>query len=129
MVQRGIKSFSPVFAAHRRYSNCTRSVNQANNVETQTPKGFIDITRFCIAIACLLAKFIVLAINGMRRQKINKVTRVQVTFLRSSTTQQRLNNLFLPYVHTARTDSLDLVSVAKEFVSSNSRRLNYFGKF
>ena len=33
-------------------------------METQTPKSFIDITRFCIAIACLLAKFIVLAMNA-----------------------------------------------------------------
>ena len=44
-------------------------------------------------------------------------------------THQRLNNLFLLYVHTAQTESLDLVAVAKEFVSANSRRLNYFGKF
>ena len=51
------------------------------------------------------------------------------TFLRSSMTHQRLNNLFLLYVHTARRDSLDLISVAKEFASANSRRLNYFGKF
>ena len=51
------------------------------------------------------------------------------TFLRSTMTHQRLNNLFLMYVHTARTDTLDLLSVAKEFTSLNSRRLNYFGKF
>ena len=51
------------------------------------------------------------------------------TFLRSTMTHQRLNNLFLLYVHTAQTESLDLVAVAKEFVSANSRRLNYFGKF
>ena len=51
------------------------------------------------------------------------------TFLRSSMTHKRLNNLFLLYVHTAQTESLDLVSVAREFVGSNSRRLNYFGKF
>ena len=51
------------------------------------------------------------------------------TFLRSTMTQQQLNNLFLLYVHTAQTDALDLLSVAKEFISSNTRRLNYFGKF
>ena len=51
------------------------------------------------------------------------------TFLRSSMTQQHLNNLFLLYAHTALTDSFGIVSVAKEFVSSNTRRLNYFGKF
>ena len=50
-------------------------------------------------------------------------------FLRSSMTSKRLSNLFLLHVHTAQTDSLDLVSVAREFVSSNARCLNYFGKF
>ena len=33
-------------------------------METQTPKSFIDITRFCVAIACFLAKLIVLAMNA-----------------------------------------------------------------
>ena len=33
-------------------------------METQTPKSFIDITRFCAAIAWFLAKFIVLAMNA-----------------------------------------------------------------
>ena len=43
---------------------------------------------------------------------------------------QCLNNLFLLYVHTAQTDSLDLVFVAKqEFVFSYTLRLNYFSKF
>ena len=33
--------------------------------------------------------------------------------------QQHLNDLFLLYVHTAQTDALDLLSVAKEFVYSD----------
>ena len=51
------------------------------------------------------------------------------TYLRSSMTVQRLNNLFMLYVHKTLTDSLDLESVAKEFVSTNTRRMNYFGQF
>lgn len=51
------------------------------------------------------------------------------TYLRSRMTSQRLNNLFLLYVHQSRTDSLDLTSVAKDFASSNARRVNYFGRF
>ena len=43
------------------------------------------------------------------------------TFLRSSVSDCRLNNLFLLYVHTSRTDALDLSAVAKDFVSVNSR--------
>ena len=49
--------------------------------------------------------------------------------LRSSVTQQHLDNLFLMYVQTAKTEQLDLASVAYEFVSSRTRRMNYFGKF
>ena len=32
------------------------------------------------------------------------------------------------YIHTEKTDELDLKVIAKEFVSVNQRRLNYFGK-
>ena len=51
------------------------------------------------------------------------------TFLRSTMTECRLNNLFLIYIHKSLTDEMDLLKIAKNFVSVNSRRLNYFGKF
>ena len=51
------------------------------------------------------------------------------TFLRSTMSDCRLNNLFLLYIHSSRTDALDLSAVGKKFVSVNSRRMNYFGKF
>lgn len=60
------------------------------------------------------------AFSSLRRVK---------TFLRSSMTSQRLNNLFLLYVHKQYTDNLDLTLVAKEFASANTRRQNYFGKY
>ena len=50
-------------------------------------------------------------------------------FLRSTMTDCRLNNLFLLYIHTCRTDALDLSAIAKDFVTVNSRRINYYGKF
>ena len=50
------------------------------------------------------------------------------TYFRSTMTS-RLNNLFLLYIHKHLTDSLDLVSIAKEFVSANTTRQNYFGRF
>ena len=51
------------------------------------------------------------------------------TFLRSSMTRVQLNKFFMLYVHNSVTDKLDLVHVANQFVSANSRCLNYFGKF
>ena len=50
------------------------------------------------------------------------------TFLRSTMTQSRLNNLLLLYIHLPETDSLNLKVIAQEFVSVNSRRLHHFGK-
>ena len=51
------------------------------------------------------------------------------TYLRNMMNPCRLNNLFLLHVHKSRTDALDLVTIAKKFISANSRRENYFGKF
>ena len=51
------------------------------------------------------------------------------TFLRSSMTQQHLNNLFLPFFFKKEVQSLNLLSVANKFATSSSRRLNYFGHF
>ena len=50
------------------------------------------------------------------------------TFLRTSMTHCRLNNLFLLYVHVTKTDSFDLKAVARDFVHVNSWRIHYFGK-
>ena len=51
------------------------------------------------------------------------------TYLRSTMISYRLNNLFLLYVHQDITDSLDLCKIAREFVSVNTCRKHYFGKF
>ena len=51
------------------------------------------------------------------------------TFLRSRMTSCRLNNVFLLYIHQHLTDSLDMVAMGRQFVSVNTRRQNYFGKF
>ncbi|XP_065885455.1 zinc finger MYM-type protein 1-like [Dysidea avara] len=50
------------------------------------------------------------------------------TYLRNTISACKLNNLLLMHVHQHRTDKLDLVSIAREFISVNSRRMNYFGK-
>ena len=44
-------------------------------------------------------------------------------------TQKRLNNVILMHTHKERTDKLNLLSVAKIFVTANERRANYFGHY
>jgi len=51
------------------------------------------------------------------------------TFLRSSMLQSRLNNCMILHVHKDRTDQVDLVSVAKEFIARCERRRSFFGTF
>ena len=50
-------------------------------------------------------------------------------FLCSSMSQPRLNRVMILHIHNERTDILDLTMIAKEFVSINERRENYFGRF
>jgi len=50
------------------------------------------------------------------------------TYLRSTMSACRLNSLLLMHIHQDRTERLDLATIAHEFISVNSRRLNYFGK-
>ena len=50
------------------------------------------------------------------------------TYLRNMMNPCRLNDLFLLHVHKSRTNALDLVTIAKKFISANSQKENYFGK-
>ena len=51
------------------------------------------------------------------------------TYLRSTMTQKRLNHIVLLHIHKSMTDSIDLQSIAVEFVKRNDRRLRYFGHY
>ena len=48
-------------------------------------------------------------------------------YLRSTMSEERLNNVMLLYVHKEETDSLDLQEIASVFVSANTRRMEFFG--
>ena len=49
------------------------------------------------------------------------------TYLRSTMSQQRLNNIMLLNVHKDLTDGLDLPTVARQSVDANERRRHFFG--
>ena len=56
--------------------------------------------------------------SGLRRIK---------TYLRTTITQKRLNDLIVRNIHKEKTDLLNLAVVAKEFVSSRENRVRLFG--
>lgn len=51
------------------------------------------------------------------------------TYLRSTMSQQRLNNLMVLHVHREHTDNLNMTNVANEFVKTSERRVHIFGTF
>ena len=51
------------------------------------------------------------------------------TFLRSTMTEVRLNNIMLLHVHKEDTDNLDMQNIAEAFTSLNSQRRGFFGSF
>lgn len=51
------------------------------------------------------------------------------TYLRSTVTEERLNNIMLLHTHKEETDTLDLVEVARVFASANERRSKFFRNF
>ena len=77
----------------------------------------------------LLLKLILVmpATNAVSERTFSAMRRVK-NYLRSSSTEERLNHLMLLHVHKQRTDSLDLVKLANTFASSQHRR-EVFGTF
>ena len=77
----------------------------------------------------LVQAYLIFPVTSATAERSFSALRRIKTYLRSSMTAQRLNNLFVLYVHKTLTDSLNLESIAREFISVNSRRMNYFGHF
>ena len=50
-------------------------------------------------------------------------------FLHSTMLQTTLNYRMLLNIHKEQTDLLDIKEIAKQFISGNDRRHNYFGTF
>ena len=65
------------------------------------------------------------ATNAVSERSFSAPRRIK-TFLRTTMTQCRLNNL---NIHKDHCDMLDLVDVANTFVAGSEHRLLLFGKF
>ena len=72
---------------------------------------------------CTLLKLdlVVPATNAVSERSASALRRVK-TFLRSTMSQSRLNNLMVLHVHKQRADKLNLKACVNEFVSGNEHR-------
>ena len=77
-----------------------------------------------------LVKLILLmpATNAVSERSASAMRHVK-TYLRSTMTQSRLNNIMVLHIHKHLTNSVDLKQVLNEFASANDERRRIFGSF
>ena len=80
-------------------------------------------------IDSLLRIYFTIPITTATAERLFSVLRRIKTYLRSTMSESRLNNIMLLHCHKDITDSLDLLNIAKSFVDANTRRQNHFGTF
>ena len=68
------------------------------------------------------------ASNAVSERSFSSLCQLK-SYLRSTMTQERLNNILVLHVHNDLTDNLNLTEVANEFVMGSEFRLTLFGKF
>ena len=79
---------------------------------------------------CKLLRLILVipATNAVSERSASALRRLK-TYLRSTMSQVRLNNLMILHIHKQRTDKLNLKATLNEFVSCNEHRSNNIEKF
>ena len=112
--------------------------NQIDN-DRSTKSTIFDIKNYFTSLAmaqrsllsevCKVVKLVLVmpATNATTERSFSALRRVK-NYLRSTMTQQRLNNLMLLHVHKDITDKIELKAIAKEFVGDSEHRQTIFGK-
>lgn len=80
-------------------------------------------------ILVLMKLFLTIPVTTASAERSFSALRRLKTYLRSTMTQNRLNNVTLPHVHKAYTDSLDLGEIVRSFITANEKRVHFFGKY
>ena len=75
---------------------------------------------------CMKLLLVMPATNATSERSFSALRRVK-TYLRTQMTQQRLNHLMVLHVHSDKTDALELLLTAQEFVIGREGRLRMFG--
>ena len=75
----------------------------------------------------LLQIFFTLPVTTATAERTFSALRRLKTFLRSTMSQPRLNHTMLLYIHKDRTDTINDISIAKQFIMENDRRRSFFG--
>lgn len=93
-------------------------------------KAFSPAQRDLLSEVCTLLKLTLVmpATNAVSERSFSALRRVK-SYLRSTMTQSRLNDLLVLHIHRDLTDKLNLIDVANEFIFGHEHRQQIFGKF
>ena len=79
------------------------------------------------AVDKLVRIYLTIPVTTATGERSLSAVRCIETYLRSTMSQQRVNNIMLLNVHKDLTDGLDLPTIARQFVDANERRRHFFG--
>ena len=93
------------------------------------PSSSATTKTFVPQVNALAKIFLVIpSANAVSKRSFSAMKRVE-TYLRSTTSDCRLNHLVVLHVHKDRTDSLNMAEVANAFVERNDSQHPIFGVF
>ena len=101
-------------------------VNLNNIIEFMKRPG---MTQLLSEISIILKLILVLPATNATPERMFSNLRHVKDYMRTTTTQPRLNHLMVLKIYKEQTDNLSLPKIGQEFVNSNERRLTIFGKF
>lgn len=77
----------------------------------------------------LLSLILVMPVtNAISERSFSSLRRIK-NYLRSTMSQVRLNNIMVLHVHKDRTDNLNIIQAANDFVQGSAHRQQILGKF
>ena len=94
-------------------------------MRTRKPPQREQLSEVCKLFQLLL---VMPATNAESERAFSSLRRVK-SYLRSTMSQERLNHLMVLHIHKDRTDSLNAIDIANDFVSGSDHRQQIFGKF
>ena len=77
----------------------------------------------------LLRLLLVMPATNAVSERSTSALRLIKTYLRSSMSQMRMNNLMVLHIHKQNLDQVNMVEVANDFVTGSEHRLTLFGRF
>ena len=81
----------------------------------------------CSELHRALQILLTIPVTTATSERTFSVMRRLKTYLRSSMTQERLNHVLILHCYKSRTDAINLEQVAHSFITSNERRILFFG--